>query len=197
MRHPRGLRAVLSSSTPAVQVGTMTWAGTNESSVTIQSGDLSYTTSGTATGNQTYGVVFPTIDATGLYLDVQLLQGYNSTPTHVAFLGVCNTTTSFNNNTNPRPYTGWYWSGNIFFPPNNTYSTNSSALSAAVYRIALRTESGTPKFYIRKTGGLIRGPVDVPTGSLRLMMLAQGGYELPDATILNEGAVYQGGGGLF
>jgi hypothetical protein len=196
MRHPHGLRAALRGAVQAVQVGTMTWAGTNESSVSITDTSLSYTTSGNATGNQTYGVVFPTIDATGLYLDVQLLQGSDTSPTHVAWLGVCNTTTSFTNANRAR-FTGWYWSGVIQSPGPTSSSVNETTLSAATYRIALRTEGGTPQFYIRKSGGLIRGPINVPTGSLRLMMLAQGGFPLPAATILNAGAVYQGGGGLF
>ena len=196
MRHPHGLRAALSGAVQAVQVGTMTWAGTHEPSVTIQAGNLSYTTSGNATGNQTYGVVFPTIDATGLYLDVQLSQGYDTSPAHVAWLGVCINTTSFNNSNRAR-YTGWYWSGAIQSPGPASSTVNQTPLTASTYRIALRTESGTPQFYIRKSGGLIRGPINVPTGSLRLMMLPQGGYPLPAATILNAGAVYEGGGGLF
>lgn len=181
---------------PAVQIGTMTWAGTNDSSVTLTAGDTSYTSSGNADGDQTYGDAFPTIDSTGLYLDVQLAQGADSSPTRVAWLGVCNTTSAFNYNTSPQPYTGWYFSGDIWYP-DGTDSTNSSILSADTYRIALRTESSVVKFYIKKSGGAVRGPIAVPTGTLRLMMLSQSGFLLSEATILNSGAVYEGGGGLF
>lgn len=178
-----------------VQVGTVTWAGTNDSSVSLTPGSTSYTRTGNSDGDQTYGNVFPTIDATGLYLDIQLLDGYS---THVAWLGVCNTTSAINYSANPDAFTGWYWSGDIWYAPSSArYTVNSSTLDAAIYRIALRTESGTPKIYFRKQGGSIRGPVDVPTGSLRLMMMGQVAFPVPAATILNSGAVYQGGGGLF
>jgi len=177
----------------AVQIATVLWQGTNDSSVTLTPGSTTYTTSGNADGDQTYGDTVPTVTTTGWYLDVQLLQGYSS---HIAWLGVCNTTTAFNYTTSPRPYTGWYWSSAIWYP-GGTDSTNASALTAATYRIAMRSESGTPKIYFRKVGSAIRGPIDVPTGTLRLMMLGQGGFPLPEATILNSGAVYEGGGGLF
>lgn len=182
--------------TPAVQIGTVLWQGTNDTSVTLTPGSDTYSVSGTTNGKQTYGDTVPTVTTTGWYLDVELLQGYDSSPTRVGWLGVCNTTTSFNYNTSPRPYTGWYWSGAIWYPGGKD-STNSSALTADTYRIAMRSESGTPKIYFRKLGGAIRGPNDVPTGTLRLMMLPQGGYTFPEATILNSGAVYEGGGGLF
>jgi hypothetical protein len=185
------------SGAPAVQIGTVLWQGTNDSSVTLTPGSTTYTTSGNTDGDQTYGDTVPTVTATGWYLDVQLLQGFDSSPTRVAWLGVCNTTAAFNYTASPRPYTGWYWSGAIWYPPSNTDSTNASALTAATYRIAMRSESGTPKIYFRKVGGAVRGPIDVPTGTLRLMMLGQGGFPLPEATILNSGAVYEGGGGLF
>lgn len=190
------LMSAATSSETAVQIGTMTWAGTNDTSVTLTPGALTYATSGNNNSNQTYGDPFPAIDATGLHLDVQLLQGYESSPTRVAWLGVCNTTLSFDYNTSPQPYTGWYWSGPIWYP-GGTDSVSASALTASTYRIALRTESSIVKFYIRKIGGAVRGPIDVPTGTLRLMMLGQGGFPLPEATILNSGAVYEGGGGLF
>lgn len=181
--------------TPSTQIGTMTWAGKNDSSVTLTPGSTTYTTSGTASGANVYGDSFPAIDDQGLCLDVQLLQGYNSSPTRVAWLGVCNTTESFSYS-QQASYTGWYWGGAIWYP-SSTNSTNATSLTADTYRIALRTESGVVKFYIKKTGGAIRGPFSVPTGTLRLMMLSQNGYLLPEATILNSGAVYHGGGGLF
>lgn len=179
--------------TPAVQIGTVLWQGTNDTSVTLTSGSDTYSVSGTTNGYQTYGDTVPSVTTTGWYLDVELLQGFSG---YVAWLGVCNTTTSFNFGSSSN-YTGWYWSGAIYYPPSNTDSTNSSALTADTYRIAMRSESGTPKIYFRKLGGAIRGPIDVPTGTLRLMMLPQGGYTFPEATILNSGAVYEGGGGLF
>lgn len=178
--------------TPAVQIGTVLWQGTNDTSVTLTPGSDTYSVSGTSNGKQTYGDTVPTVTTTGWYLDVELLQGYSG---YVAWLGVCNTTTSFNYGSSSN-YTGWYWSGPIYYPGGNDY-TNSSVLSADTYRIAMRSESGTPKIYFRKLGGAIRGPNDVPTGTLRLMMLGQGGFTLPEATILNSGAVYEGGGGLF
>jgi hypothetical protein len=178
--------------TSDVQVGTVLWQGTNNTSVTLTSGSDTYSVSGTTSGGQTYGYTVPSVTTTGWYLDVQLLQGYSS---YVAWLGVCNTTTSFAYGSTSN-YTGWYWSGAIWYP-GGTDSTNSSALTADTYRIAMRSESGTPKIYFRKLGAAIRGPIDVPTGTLRLMMLGQGGYPLPEATILNSGAVYEGGGGLF
>lgn len=192
----RSLLMTAGDEIPAVQIGTVLWQGTNDTSVTLTPGSDTYSVSGTTNGNQTYGDTVPTVTTTGWYLDVELLQGYDSSPTRVAWLGVCNTTTSFNYNTSPRPYTGWYWNGGISYP-GGTYNTNSSVLSADTYRIAMRSESGTPKIYFRKLGGAIRGPIDVPTGTLRLMMLGQGGFLLPEATILNSGAVYEGGGGLF
>lgn len=190
------MSAAAASSETAVQIGTMTWAGTNDTSVTLTPGALTYATSGNNNSYQTYGDPFPSIDATGLHLDVQLLQGSESSPTRVAWFGVCNTVLSFDYNISPRPYTGWYWSGSIWYP-GGTDSVSASALTASTYRIALRTESSIVKFYIRKIGGAVRGPIDVPTGTLRLMMLGQGGFPLPEATILNSGAVYEGGGGLF
>jgi len=184
---------VAGGETPAVQVGTVLWQGTNNTSVTLTSGSDTYSVSGTTSGGQTYGDTVPSVTTTGWYLDVELLQGYSS---YVGWLGVCNTTTSFAYNASPRPYTGWYWSGAIWYP-GGTDSTNLSALTADTYRIAMRSESGTPKIYFRKLGGAIRGPIDVPTGTLRLMMLGQNNFTLPEATILNSGAVYEGGGGLF
>lgn len=181
------------SGTSDVQIGTVLWQGTNDTSVTLTPGSDTYSVSGTTSGGQTYGDTVPTVTTTGWYLDVELLQGYSE---YVAWLGVCNTTTSFVYNTSPRPYTGWYYSGVIWYP-GGTDSTNSSVLSADTYRIAMRSESGTPKIYFRKLGGAIRGPIDVPTGALRLMMIGQGGFTLPEATILDSGAVYEGGGGLF
>jgi len=189
----RSLLMVAGGETPAVQVGTVLWQGTNNTSVTLTSGSDTYSVSGTTSGGQTYGDTVPSVTTTGWYLDVELLQGYNS---YVGWLGVCNTTTSFVYNASPRPYTGWYWSGAIWYP-GGTDSTNLSALTADTYRIAMRSESGTPKIYFRKLGGAIRGPIDVPTGTLRLMMLGQNNFTLPEATILNSGAVYEGGGGLF
>lgn len=186
---------LVSGYTPLAQFGTMTWAGKTDSSVTLTPGSTTYTTSGNAVGNHVYGDAFPTIDDLGLYLDVQLLHGYNSSPTRVAWLGVCNTTSAFTYSQRLL-YTGWYWSGAIWYP-STTDSTNATPLTASTYRIALRTESGVVKFYIKKTGGVTRGPFPVPTGTLRLMMLSQSGYLLPEATILNSGAIYQGGGGLF
>jgi len=189
----RSLLMVAGGETPAVQVGTVLWQGTNNTSVTLTSGSDTYSVSGTTSGGQTYGDTVPSVTTTGWYLDVELLQGYSS---YVGWLGVCNTTTSFAYNASPRPYTGWYWSGAIWYP-GGTDSTNLSALTADTYRIAMRSESGTPKIYFRKLGGAIRGPIDVPTGTLRLMMLGQNNFTLPEATILNSGAVYEGGGGLF
>ena len=189
----RSLLMVAGGETPAVQVGTVLWQGTNNTSVTLTSGSDTYSVSGTTSGGQTYGDTVPSVTTTGWYLDVELLQGYSS---YVGWLGVCNTTTSFVYNASPRPYTGWYWSGAIWYP-GGTDSTNLSALTADTYRIAMRSESGTPKIYFRKLGGAIRGPIDVPTGTLRLMMLGQNNFTLPEATILNSGAVYEGGGGLF
>ena len=189
----RSLLMTAGGETPAVQVGTVLWQGTNDTSVTLTSGSDTYSVSGTTNGDQTYGDTVPSVTTTGWYLDVELLQGYSS---YVGWLGVCNTTTSFNANTSPQPYTGWYWNGPIWYP-GGTDSTNSSGLTADTYRIAMRSESGTPKIYFRKLGGAIRGPNDVPTGTLRLMMLGQGGFLLPEVTILNSGAVYEGGGGLF
>jgi len=189
----RSLLMVAGGETPAVQVGTVLWQGTNNTSVTLTSGSDTYSVSGTTSGGQTYGDTVPSVTTTGWYLDVELLQGYSS---YVGWLGVCNTTTSFAYNASPRPYTGWYWSGAIWYP-GGTDSTNISALTADTYRIAMRSESGTPKIYFRKLGGAIRGPIDVPTGTLRLMMLGQNNFTLPEATILNSGAVYEGGGGLF
>lgn len=178
------------------RIGTMTWAGTNDTSVTIAPGAFTYTTVGNTNGLQTYGDTFQAIDSIGLHLDVRLLQGFETSPTRVAWLGVCNTASAFNYNATPRPYTAWYWSGAIWFP-DGTDRTIEPYLAAGAYRIALRTELGVTKFYIRKFGDVIRGPYDVPTGTLRLMMLGQGGFPLPEATILNAGAVYEGGGGLF
>jgi hypothetical protein len=189
----RSLLMTAGGETPAVQVGTVLWQGTNNTSVTLTSGSDTYSVSGTSSGGQTYGDTVPSVTTTGWYLDVELLQGYSS---YVGWLGVCNTTTSFAYNASPRPYTGWYWSGAIWYP-GGTDSTNLSALTADTYRIAMRSESGTPKIYFRKLGGAIRGPIDVPTGTLRLMMLGQNNFTLPEATILNSGAVYEGGGGLF
>lgn len=187
------MAAAAGGGTPAVQIGTVLWQGTNDTSVTLTPGSDTYSVSGTTSGGQTYGDTVPTVTTTGWYLDVELLQGYSG---YVGWLGVCNTTSSFvyQNRSN---YTGWYYSGAIWYPPSNTDSTNSSILSADTYRIAMRSESGTPKIYFRKLGGAIRGPIDVPTGTLRLMMLGQSGFTLPEATILNSGAVYEGGGGLF
>jgi hypothetical protein len=189
----RSLLMAAGGGTSDVQIGTVLWQGTNDTSVTLTPGSDTYSVSGNTSGGQTYGDTVPTVTTTGWYLDVELLQGYS---THVVWLGMCNTTTSFVYNTSPRPYTGWYYSGAIWYP-GGTDSTNSSVLSADTYRIAMRSESGTPKIYFRKLGGAIRGPNDVPTGTLRLMMLGQGGFPLPEATILNSGAVYEGGGGLF
>lgn len=189
----RSLLMTAGSGTSDVQVGTVLWQGTNDTSVTLTPGSDTYSVSGTTNGDQTYGDTVPSVTTTGWYLDVELLQGYSS---YVGWLGVCNTTTSFTYNTSPRPFTGWYWNGPIWYP-GGTDSTNSSALIADTYRIAMRSESGTPKIYFRKLGAAIRGPIDVPTGTLRLMMLGQSGFTLPEVTILNSGAVYEGGGGLF
>ena len=190
--------ALMSSAGAAapVQLTTISWQGTNEPSVTLTVGSTTYTTSGNATGNQTYSGNLPTVTTTGWYVDVQLLQGSDSSPTRVSWLGVCNTSTSFNYSTSPQPYTGWYWSGAIWYP-GGTDSTNATNLTASIYRLAMRSESGTPKIYFQKQGGLVRGPISVPSGTMRLMMLPQGGYPLPEVTILNGGAVYEGGGGLF
>jgi len=193
---PTTQRMMMSSiEPPRIQIGTVTWDGTTDSTVTVVSGSTSYTTTGaSSTGGHVYSSTLPTIDSTGLNIDVELIDGY---PSQVAWLGVCNKTTAFTYSSNIDNYTGWYWSGDIYYPPDTTDNTGSSTLTASMYRIALRTESSVIKFYIRKKGSVVRGPYPVPSGTLRLMMLAQGFLELAEANILNNGAIYQGGGGLF
>jgi hypothetical protein len=193
---PRTLILMAGSTGLRKRLGTVLWQGSNDSSVTVTPGSTTYTVAGNSDGEQTYGDLLPAITSTGFFLDVQLETGYSNSPTRVAWLGVCNTTAAINSGTAPRPFTGWYWSGAMWYPGGETSST--SALVAGDYRIALRTESGVNKIYFKRINStLIRGPIDVPSGNLRLMIMGQGGFLLPVATILYSGAVFEGGGGLF
>lgn len=193
------------------QIGTVLWQGSDEPSVRLTPGTDRFETSATdvAQGFQVYGDVLPPATSSGWHLDVRLFQGFSASQSgegsdhprnFVAWLGVTDRTTKFRWSEFDvlKNFTVWYWSGNIWFPGSKTgIACPHSILEAGDYRIAMRLELSAPKIYFRKKGELPRGPVPVPSGELRLMMLPQGGHKFPSAQILNSGAVYQGSGGLF
>lgn len=189
---PRTLVLMMGASGIAKQVGAVSWQGSNDSSVTLGNEGLTYGVSGNSDGNQTYSNVLPGVTSVGCYLDVNLATGYPGT---VAWLGVCNTVVEFSSGSSGA-FAGWYWSGAIWYPGGQTSA--DLTLTSGDYRLALKSSASGVDIYFKKAGNsLIRGPIVAPAGSLRLMMLGQGGFGLPVATILNSGAVFEGGGGLF
>lgn len=191
------------------EVGKVLWQGTGESDSVVlpfAPGSTAYATSKSevAAGNQVYGDLLPAVTAIGWHFDVKLLQGFyanDAEKNYVAWLGVSTSQTDVRgwpgatNN-----FMGWYWIGAIWNPPSEAVGISKcdhNVLDAGVYRISMRSESGTPKIYFRKEGKLPFGPYSVPTGELRLMMLSQQGYKFPAAEIQNGGVIFEGGGGLY
>lgn len=138
-----------------------------------------------------YGIFTGVLPAGDIYFDVTLAQGYSG---YVAFLGLSNTNSAFAYGTSAN-YQAWYWSGS-WFGNYSQVAGPPGALIADTYRIAIRRNNNT--FYIKGSTYGSSAIGGIPTGSsIYLMMMTQGGYKLPNASILNGGAYYIGSGGLY
>lgn len=189
MRHPHGLRAA-SGGSSAVVLGTISWSTNNISTATI-SGVTFTATESTASGNDSaQSTALPAVTTTGWYLDWVQVEGYSN---YVNFVGVANSTANLEYDSDATKT--WYWSGDIF-GLNASGESGPGILDAGTHRLAVRTESGSPKIYFRR-GSTTTGPLVCPSGTLYFITQTQGGYKTGDITIANNGNVYEGGGGLF
>lgn len=176
-----------------VLLKTITWSTNYIDTATISGVDFTANENSTSSSSSCVSVSLPSVTTTGFYFDFQLIEGYSS---YINAIGVANITSDFNFLTSTN-HTSWYW-GNTIYGLGNGVS-GPGVLTAGTHRIAVRSESGTPKVYFRKDAptGTIAGPFTAPSGTLYVCVCSQGGYKIGDVKLLNGGDVYQGGGGLF
>ena len=186
-----------------VPVAPLYWEGSYDSSVTVAGSEpASYTVLGNSNGSFTYSNTLPGPRPEDYFFDVNLLGGFSSSPTQVAWLGVTNATSAATMNGDR--FVGWYWSGDIWRPATSSGPTgNSQALEAGRYRIQVNAgESLWQIWFLRLDGTNLRGPITFSNASgtsLRLMMMGQSGFRLPVAAIIRapDGTgVFSGGGDL-
>lgn len=192
MRHPHGLRAA-SGGKSSVVLATITWGTNNISTATISGVNFTANETTAPSNSSAQSTALPVVTTTGWYLDWIQVEGYSA---YVNSVGVANSTANLGMGSTATKTL--YWSGGIQGLSASGESGIASGLTAATYRLAVRTESGSPKVYIRKLStGQNAGPLVCPSGTLYFITLTQAGYKTGDITIGNAGAVYEGGGGLF
>jgi hypothetical protein len=200
MRIPLGLRAAAGAGEESGSIQTIIWQNNYINTGSISNEFFTATEATTSAATSANTGALPTVTTDGWYIEWEQVEGWSA---YVNFVGVANTTSNINWASSTANYTSWYWSGSKIFGVGDG-GTAPGRLSAGTHRLAVRSESGSPKIYFMRDAygaQTVTGPHDCPTGTLYFITHSQGGYKIGDVTIVGDSAgsgdVYAGGGGCF